>query len=639
MVTALPGYTVNAAGNGVIPNSQVQAQSAVPPTSTPTVAPQPAPAATPVPAAPTIGAAYGSESASDQALDNLTGVYATAAGTPVDEAGIRANVTSQLQSEIDATNAVYAQKLNEAKIAGASNLGETAAINARRGLAGSDFGAANTANVNTQNNDVYSGIQQEQAAAVSAITDKGNALAQQEIDAKTAAKQSSASDYINYLAQQDTRKTSRTTQAATAAVQGGVDLSDPASADVKNIAASYNIDPTALVSAFVSAKNTAATAKAALAASAASTAATNKPVGVAAGDSAYQLDPTTGQYIQTAAANPTDAFLKEYQYAVSQGYTGSSEDYKALEANLKTSVGIQTNPLTGVQTQYERAGPGVAGFGSAATGTGSSASAAVSSGSTALPSASSNSSGTYTVQNGDTFDKLAASNGTTTAAIEAANPGIDPTKLQVGQKINLPSQNTQTVGTAAAQDLPNPQNKVQLNYLKNFASPTGLGGTINAQNTAVGHLALALQIGQNLANFNAIPANAGKNYFATQAGQSDVNNYNQVHQLSANELAAAYGGNAASDRELSAAIGGANSSPQQIADYAKTASQALTSKILSNITGYKTAMGQNTPINLSWFISPQNQTNLKQMGVIFKQIGNNIGAYQVQPDGSAKLIN
>ncbi|MDI3270652.1 MAG: LysM domain-containing protein, partial [Bacillota bacterium] len=44
----------------------------------------------------------------------------------------------------------------------------------------------------------------------------------------------------------------------------------------------------------------------------------------------------------------------------------------------------------------------------------------------------------YTVQAGDTFYSLAQKYGTTVAAIQAANPGVDPSKLQIGQVICIP---------------------------------------------------------------------------------------------------------------------------------------------------------------------------------------------------------
>lgn len=45
---------------------------------------------------------------------------------------------------------------------------------------------------------------------------------------------------------------------------------------------------------------------------------------------------------------------------------------------------------------------------------------------------------TYTIKAGDTFSKIAREYGTTIAAIEAANPGVQSSRLKIGQEINLP---------------------------------------------------------------------------------------------------------------------------------------------------------------------------------------------------------
>jgi LysM repeat protein len=47
--------------------------------------------------------------------------------------------------------------------------------------------------------------------------------------------------------------------------------------------------------------------------------------------------------------------------------------------------------------------------------------------------------GTYTIKSGDILAKIARANGISIADLEAANPGIDPKHLKVGQKINLPA--------------------------------------------------------------------------------------------------------------------------------------------------------------------------------------------------------
>lgn len=44
----------------------------------------------------------------------------------------------------------------------------------------------------------------------------------------------------------------------------------------------------------------------------------------------------------------------------------------------------------------------------------------------------------YTIKSGDTFWSIAEAHGTSVAAIEAANPGVNPSALHVGQVINLP---------------------------------------------------------------------------------------------------------------------------------------------------------------------------------------------------------
>lgn len=44
----------------------------------------------------------------------------------------------------------------------------------------------------------------------------------------------------------------------------------------------------------------------------------------------------------------------------------------------------------------------------------------------------------YTIQSGDTYFRLAERFGTTVSAIAAANPGVDPNRLRVGQRICIP---------------------------------------------------------------------------------------------------------------------------------------------------------------------------------------------------------
>ena len=56
----------------------------------------------------------------------------------------------------------------------------------------------------------------------------------------------------------------------------------------------------------------------------------------------------------------------------------------------------------------------------------------------AAPTGVLNADGTYSVAPGDTLSKIAKKFATRVDSIEAENPGLDPAKLKVGQKIRIP---------------------------------------------------------------------------------------------------------------------------------------------------------------------------------------------------------
>jgi LysM repeat protein len=58
----------------------------------------------------------------------------------------------------------------------------------------------------------------------------------------------------------------------------------------------------------------------------------------------------------------------------------------------------------------------------------------------------------YVVIKGDTLGKIAKKNGVTVKALEAANPGVVPTKLKVGQKLSIPGGSAGAAPSAATTD-------------------------------------------------------------------------------------------------------------------------------------------------------------------------------------------
>jgi N-acetylmuramoyl-L-alanine amidase len=56
----------------------------------------------------------------------------------------------------------------------------------------------------------------------------------------------------------------------------------------------------------------------------------------------------------------------------------------------------------------------------------------------------------YTVQKGDTFSTIAPKFRISVKELQAANPTVDPTKLQIGKKLNIPAATTTTATSSGA---------------------------------------------------------------------------------------------------------------------------------------------------------------------------------------------
>lgn len=175
-----------------------------PQTPTPAVVPT-TPTAPPTPVSPTTAAdAYGVltyETPEEKAFRESQGSqYKTDANAVVDENAIRTNTLSKFQSEIDALNRVYAEKKRVEQLAGQGRMGGVAAVGARRGLIGSDFGVAQENQQADANTQAYNAIESERLAKESAILSEARGYADAEIKAKTEAKRLGAENYLKYIA-------------------------------------------------------------------------------------------------------------------------------------------------------------------------------------------------------------------------------------------------------------------------------------------------------------------------------------------------------------------------------------------------------------------------------------------------------
>lgn len=118
------------------------------------------------------------------------------------------------QAQIDATNALYRDQLNQARIQGQGRLGSGRAIQARSGLLGSSFGSAQTQNIQQANTDIENSIEQERLAVVNQIMTQARTSAAADIAEKRAAKEAGGKAYLEYLSGASERKKANTSRAA-----------------------------------------------------------------------------------------------------------------------------------------------------------------------------------------------------------------------------------------------------------------------------------------------------------------------------------------------------------------------------------------------------------------------------------------
>lgn len=222
----------------------------------------------PAPADKTAGAIYSYDSGDSSALADARTQAADvaskqASGEPiVDEGRIRSDTLASFQTEIDAQNALYATKLSDARLAGAGRLGQNTAIEARRGMLGSDFGSAQTDTVTKGNQDIIDSINAEKEAAIQGILTNAKTAGDKAIADKTAAKTQGLDAYIKNLSDSATAKSTIAGNIANDMISKSTTSNpvDPNKMDptvLNKIAVSAGVTPDAIKSAHASAKATA----------------------------------------------------------------------------------------------------------------------------------------------------------------------------------------------------------------------------------------------------------------------------------------------------------------------------------------------------------------------------------------------
>lgn len=171
-----------------------------------------------------------------------------------DESRIREGVMAQYQGEINSAKDAYARLLAEQKQLGLGRLGESTAIQARRGLIGSSFGSGMTESARGTNLKAEDTVLQGQASAIANIMARANEQASSEIAAKRAAKKSGYEALTAYNKELPTKRKTYAAEVAANLLAQGLDYSALSSSDMKQLQG-LGINQQDIISAYLSKKS------------------------------------------------------------------------------------------------------------------------------------------------------------------------------------------------------------------------------------------------------------------------------------------------------------------------------------------------------------------------------------------------
>ena len=130
------------------------------------------------------------------------------------------------QAEIDATNQVYDQLLNEARVQGQGRIGSTRAIGARGGILGSDFAGAQKQAQIGANTQEQRGIQAERTAKIGNIMGTVRSAALADVEQRRLAYSTNADAVLADIKGQKERRQNNINSFAQALLAQGIDIED-----------------------------------------------------------------------------------------------------------------------------------------------------------------------------------------------------------------------------------------------------------------------------------------------------------------------------------------------------------------------------------------------------------------------------
>ena len=162
------------------------------------------------------------------------------------------------QTEIDATNQIYDEQLNQARLQGEGRLGSTRAIGARGGILGSDFASSQKQEQITANNAQQRAIQAERQAKLGSIMGEVRSAVFEDMEDRRQAYAMGADQVLNYISGEGTRKEKNVNKFAQAALAQGIDISEMDEEELKEIAGKAGVTVADLTAGYYAAQKAAA---------------------------------------------------------------------------------------------------------------------------------------------------------------------------------------------------------------------------------------------------------------------------------------------------------------------------------------------------------------------------------------------
>lgn len=168
----------------------------------------------------------------------------------IDPAAIYQNNLAQFQSSIDATNKIYSDKLNAARIEGQGRIESRQFSQGRSGQIGSGTGEAGVNAVQDANTTVENSIRDEQNNAIQGILGQVRTASTAELAAKTAAKKAGADALLTFYDNQPARKAAALAPVISTLVGKGIDPSKMTPEDLASITNGLGVSKEDVISAY-----------------------------------------------------------------------------------------------------------------------------------------------------------------------------------------------------------------------------------------------------------------------------------------------------------------------------------------------------------------------------------------------------